>query len=144
MAMTEKRSTAVGDLESMWRLPAREPARPKVLSGRATGLLVAGWLATLAVILVFEPDAEAAGSVPAWGQALGSGFLVAFVVTIFGLANRRPWATGGSLVAAGLGVMVGIACAATGHHAGAWPAVEAATFAALGAGTMIAARKSAR
>jgi hypothetical protein len=54
--------------------------------------------------------------------------LVAFTYALFasmvGLASPRPWGLGASALAGGLGMVIAGACAATGHHAGAWWIVE--------------------
>jgi hypothetical protein len=57
---------------------------------------------------------------------VGPGFLAARLAHV-----PRGWAC--SAVAGGLGVILGIACRASGHHLGSWWLLETAAFAAVAA-----------
>ena len=109
MAMTQERSR-----ESTRTAPAgRLPARPAIT-------LALAWLTVFPLAIALEPAAAAAAQ-PWWGDLAAVGLLAAMVATFCGLAARRTWGAGASLVASGLFVAGVFACPATGHHAfGLW------------------------
>jgi hypothetical protein len=72
---------------------------------------------------------------PLWGTIVLVAFTYALFASMVGLASGRPWGLGASALAGGLGMVIAGACAATGHHAGAWWIVEGLAFTGLAAGS---------
>jgi peptidoglycan/LPS O-acetylase OafA/YrhL len=153
MATTEDRLTK--ELESLYESPAaRIPdARPEpqtpvertraVVSAKDARRLLFAWAAVIGAIMLFEPRPDNAGvAVPVWAEFAAFGFLTALFATAFGFGNRRPWASGASLVAVGFGAVLAIACAATDHHTGSWWIYELVAFGGLGLMTLGAARRA--
>jgi hypothetical protein len=135
MAVTEEQlgSPAVEALsrEATPEALSERPSEPGIdLWARWTRVLLIAWLAGFGGLLAFEPVPDGA-SVPTWAAAISLAFLTSLGTTLVGLATRRPWALRASAVTAGAGVILAAACAQTGHHAGAWWAVELAVFGAL-------------
>jgi hypothetical protein len=84
--------------------------------------LAVAWPVLLTIILALEPVADDPEAVPAGIEAVfAAGFTIAIIATLFGGIERRRYAYGASLIAAGI-LAVGVAaCPASGHHAyGAW------------------------
>jgi hypothetical protein len=77
---------------------------------------------------------------PCGASSCCSGFAYALLTSVVGLATRRPWGLGTSALAGGLGMVTAAACAATGHHAGAWWVVEGVAFTGLATGSLVALR----
>jgi hypothetical protein len=122
----ERAAPSADELEAMLRTPSPTPT----VAGASYGGLLAAWITALALLFAFAPTPSDA-SVPLWSAVLSLGFLSAVVATLTGLAARRRWALRTSALTAGAGVAIAGACAQTGHHAGAWWAVEFAAFAGL-------------
>ena len=151
MATTEDRLRQTEQLEELLKQPSAEPDRiqadpspPAQVASRtprdwSRPLLVA-WVAIMTVLYIFEPRPTDPTATPLWGTIL----LLAFTYTLFasmaGLAVRRPWGPATSALAGGLGIVVAGACAATGHHAGAWWIAEGLAFAGIGAASLAALR----
>ncbi len=94
----------------------------------------------MATLYIFEPRPTDPTATPLWGTILLLGFTYALIASIVGLAGRRAWGMGVSMLAGGLGMVVAGACAATGHHAGAWWIFEAVAFTGLTVGSIAALR----
>jgi hypothetical protein len=150
MATTQDRLRQSERLEELWEQPSAEPARTRVdphppvrVSGESRDWsrpLIVGWIATMAVLYIFEPRATDPAAIPLWGTIVVLVFTYALIAAIAGLAGRRSWGTGASALAGGLGMVVAGACAVTGHHAGAWWIFEAVAFTGLTAGSLAARR----
>jgi peptidoglycan/LPS O-acetylase OafA/YrhL len=144
MVTTEDRLRGVEELEELYR--ASPDVQPPRLDARATWCrrLFVGWLAVIGSIVVFEPaPSNPDAAVPAWGNVLLLAFFVALATGLVGLSRRRPWALRASVVAGGLGIAVGAACALTDHHVGFWGAYEIVAFTCLMAAGWIATRTAA-
>jgi hypothetical protein len=151
MATTEDRLRQTEQLEELLKRPSAEPDRTQTDPSRpaqdafrksrdwSRSLLVA-WVAIMAVLYIFEPRPTDPTATPLWGTIL----LLAFTYTLFasmvGLAVRRPWGLATSAFAGGLGIAIAGACAATGHHAGAWWIAEGLAFTGIGAASLAALR----
>jgi peptidoglycan/LPS O-acetylase OafA/YrhL len=136
MATTERRLQEIRELETLWDLSpeteSKPPAPPKRRTVDLQPILLGAWIVVLAAIFLFEPaPSNPNAAVPRWGQLLLSGFMAGFFATTYGLASRRVWGAGASLVTAGFGVAIAVACAATEHHSGFWWGYELASFSAL-------------
>jgi peptidoglycan/LPS O-acetylase OafA/YrhL len=154
MATTEDRLTGTEELEKLYKSPAapseapaeaEHPSEPRgaVVSARDARRLLIAWAAVIGVIMVFEPTPDNANPVvPMWAELAAVGFLSALFATAMGFGTRRHWAPRASLVAAGFGAVLAIACAATDHHTGSWWAYELVAFGGLAAMTMAAARRA--
>jgi hypothetical protein len=144
MATTEDRLHGVEELEELYRnSPDAEPPRRDSLNDWCRRLLF-GWLAVFGSIVLFEPaPSNPNAAVPAWGNVLLTAFTLALVAAVVGLSRRRPWALRASVIAGGLGVAIGAACAVTDHHAGFWAGYEIVTFSGLAAASWIATRTAA-
>jgi hypothetical protein len=155
MATTEERLVTADELRELYEkspdpvesvVVDEQPARPRTVitvSDFGARLLLGAWITVLAVIFIFEPTpANANAPVPLWADLAAIAFLLSFIATFSGLSMRRPWGAAGSLMAAGFGSVLAIACAATGHHIGAWWAYELVGFGALGALTVGAVKRA--
>jgi hypothetical protein len=165
VAIIEDRLDEVRRLEGLWEgsepLPESPPpdeapnrARASRLltldrwaaTERIPGRLAAGlqfaWAATITALFVLEPQPAAEEATPVWVELLATGFLLTLLATFFGLAGRRRWGAGSSLVAATFGIGIAAACFATGHHAGLWPAYELAAFTGLAGLSVAGLRRS--
>jgi hypothetical protein len=151
MATTQDRLRQSERLEELWEQPSAEPARTRVDSHPPAPRvsmesrdwsrpLIVGWIATMAVLYIFEPRPTDPAAVPLLGTILVLVFTYALIAAIAGMAGRRSWGLGASALAGGLGMIVAGACAATGHHAGAWWIFEAVAFTGLTAGSLAALR----
>ena len=151
MATTEDRLQEAERLEELWRQPSAkpEPARFDVSPHGARALrstrdwsrpLLVAWGAVMVALIVFEPRPTDPTATPLWGELLLLGFAYALLTSVVGLATRRPWGLGTSALAGGLGMVIAAACAATGHHAGAWWVVEGVAFTGLATGSLLALR----
>jgi hypothetical protein len=116
----------VGELEAMLRSPRRIASMLRITHG----VVLAAWLIALTGMLTFAPAPDDA-SLPLWSAVLSFAFGSALVATLVGLAARTPWGLRASAVTAGAGMAIAGACAGTGHHGGAWWAVEFAVFGGL-------------
>ncbi len=128
------------------------PARPSARAGteirldrlqRWTRRLLAAWALVLTPLFLLAPapeDPDASLSGP--GLLVTAAFIGAFFWMLLGLGSGAKWGFKASAAAASIGVIAGIACAATGHHDGAWWAYEAGAFGGLVAFTGIAARRA--
>jgi len=151
MATTEDRLRQTEQLEELLKQPSAEPDRiqadpspPAQETSRtprdwSRPLLVA-WGAIMTVLYVFEPRPTDPTATPLWGTILLLAFTYALFASMAGLAVRRPWGLATSALAGGLGIVVAGACAATGHHAGAWWIAEGLAFAGIGAASLAALR----
>ena len=151
MATTEDRLRQSEQLEELWEQPSTEPQRtradsfPSVLASTReirdwSRPLLVGWIAVMATVNIFEPSPTDPAAIPLWGTILLVAFSYALIGSIFGLAGRRPWGLRTSALAGGLGMILAGACAATGHHAGAWWIFEGVAFTGLAAGSLAALR----
>ncbi len=151
MATTEDGLRQSERLEELWEQPSAEPERrrtdspPPVSSAVRNSRdwsrpLLGAWIGVMAVLYILEPRPTDPAAVSLWGTILLLGFTYAFIGSLVGLAARRPWSFGASAVAGGLGMVVAGACAATGHHAGAWWIAEGVAFTGLAAGSLAARR----
>lgn len=151
MATTQDRLRQSERLEELWEQPSTEPERTRVDSlpsvPKSTRVsrdwsrpLIVGWIAVMATLYIFEPRPTDPTATPLWGTILLLGFTYALIASIVGLAGRRAWGMGVSMLAGGLGMVVAGACAATGHHAGAWWIFEAVAFTGLTVGSIAALR----
>jgi FtsH-binding integral membrane protein len=146
MATTERRLQEIRELETLWDIsPERESKSPAPAKRRAVDLqpvLLGAWIVALATIFLFEPAPSNPNAVvPLWGQLLLTGFMAGFFATTYGLASRRSWGARASLVTAGFGVAIAVACAATEHHSGFWWGYEMASFSALSLLSLAALRR---
>jgi hypothetical protein len=94
----------------------------------------------MAALYIFEPSPTDPAATPLWGTIVLLAFIYALFASIVGLAGRLPWGLGASALAGGLGMVIAGACAATGHHAGAWWIAEGIAFTGLAAGSLAALR----
>jgi hypothetical protein len=151
MATTEDRLREAERLEELWRQPPAKPesarsdvparGAPAVRPARNWSLpLLIAWVAVMVTLFVFEPRPTDPTATPLWGELVLLAFAYALLASMVGLATRRPWALGASALAGGLGMVIAGACAATGHHAGAWWVVEGAAFTGLAIGSVAALR----
>ena len=142
MAVTEERLSTPATSS---RDRTESPPRSRVTAPRDdtlwTRVLLIAWMVGFGGLVLFEPTPDQP-SVPAWATIVSLTFLLALGATLTGLASRRPWALKASGVTAGAGLVLAAACAQTGHHAGAWWAVEFAVFAVLLGATQIARRET--
>jgi len=151
MATTEDRLRETEKLEEMLKRPSAElestqPAAPslgrnasRVSRDWSRPLLVA-WVAIMAVLFVFEPRPTDPTATPLWGTILLVAFSYALFASMAGLAVRRPWGLAASAIAGGLGMVIAGACAATGHHTGAWWIAEGLAFTGIAAASLAALR----
>ncbi|MGH2697722.1 MAG: hypothetical protein ACRDJL_00805 [Actinomycetota bacterium] len=151
MATTEDRLRQSERLEELWKQPSAEPERtgvdplppvhraPRESRDWSRPLLVA-WVATMLALYIFEPRPTDPTATPLWGTILLFAFTYMLFGSIVGLASRRPWGLRTSAFAGCLGIIVAGACAATGHHAGAWWIFEGLAFTGLAAGSLAALR----
>lgn len=93
--------------------------------------LTAAWITFLAEVTLTEPPPDPGASDPLWTVLVAFAFLVALLVALVGFVRRRRWAFRFSALAAGCGIVVAIGCAATHHHAGAWPYWQTGGFVGL-------------
>ena len=148
MATTEDRLRQSEQLEELWERPSAAPERTPVPPSPRTAQdsrdwsrpLLVGWIATMATLYIFEPSPSDPAAIPLWGTILLVAFAYTLFSSIFGLASRRPWALRTSALAGGLGMILAGACAATGHHAGAWWIFEGVAFTGLAAGSLATLR----
>jgi len=151
MATTQDRLQQSERLEELWKQPSAESTRTPVdPRSPVTGAsreprdwsrpLLGAWIATMSVLYIFEPRPTDPTATPLWGTILLLGFTYALIGSIVGLAGRRRWGLGASALAGGLGIVVAGACAATGHHLGAWWIVEGVAFTGLAVGSLAASR----
>ena len=117
--------------------------RAAEVEARWTRVLLFSWIIGVAGLVFFEPVPDNP-SVPAWAGIVSLTYLLALGATLIGLGKRRPWALRASLLTAGAGVVLAAACAQTGHHAGAWWALELAVFGTLMAATGVARKEIAK
>jgi hypothetical protein len=117
------------ELEALWHAaPAARRRRtrswPDGATRRVTTILLWGWPAVFASILVLTPAAEPV-DVPVWVDVAGVGVvfgpLAALWVGTFSLRGALAVGAG----AGAPGVVLGLACRSTGHHAGLCWAYEA-------------------
>jgi hypothetical protein len=141
MATTEDRLHEVERLEELFRdSPDTEPPRRVSLTDWCRWLLL-GWVAVFGSIVLLEPaPSNPNAPVPAWGNLLLTAFTIAFVAGVVGLVRRRPWGLRASVVAGGLGIVIGAACAVTDHHVGFWGAYEIVAFSGLTTASLIATK----
>jgi hypothetical protein len=149
MATTEDRLRQTEQLEELLKQPSAEPVRiktdpsPPAQEASRTSrdwsrpLLVA-WVAVMTALYIFEPSPTDPTATPLWGTILLLAFTYTLFATMAGLAVRRPWGLATSALAGGLGIVIAGACAATGHHAGAWWIAEGLAFTGLGAVSLAA------
>jgi hypothetical protein len=131
MALTEQRLLEAEDAPRAVRAPRRD-----IPLGRSLTLLVA-WLVLFPTGVALEPTTNAPE--PWWAAVAGVGLLTAMTVTFVGLARRRRWAVGASLIASSIFAAGVFACPATGHHAfGLWWIGEFAASMALVAASGVA------
>ena len=140
---TETHETGVDELERLWDAPARLPSATtpaRMLGERAWRLATRGrtltgaWVVAIVVLGAAPAPADETDAPLVWWDAA---YLVGVVLVVVGLgflAARlthvpRGWACSG--VAAGFGVLLGIACRTSGHHLGSWWLFEAAAFGAV-------------
>ncbi|MGH2704037.1 MAG: hypothetical protein ACRDJ4_02770 [Actinomycetota bacterium] len=162
MAITEDRLDEVRTLEERWERPEPVAEPPRLdesplrvrrfspdrwaatgrVPARWAGAIQFAWAATVTALYLLEPTPAEAGATPVWVELLATGFLLALLATFFGLATRRRWGAGSSLVAATFGIGIAAACFATGHHAGLWPAYELAAFTGLAGLSVVGLRRS--
>jgi hypothetical protein len=149
MATTQDRMRQTEGLEQLWKQPAAKPERSQVDSPPRKSYresrdwsrpLLVAWIAIMVALYVLEPRPSDPGATPLWGTIVLLAFTYALIASTIGLAGRRPWGLGASALAGGLGMVVAVACAATGHHAGAWWIIEAVAFTGLAAGSIAALR----
>ena len=144
MALTKERSTDRVPLASPRGAPETSAhdsvADPTDRSTRWMRVLLVAWLLGVGGLVAFEPVPDDS-SVPTWSALVSLTFLVLLGAALVGLARNRPWALRASAVTAGAGVVLAAACAQTGHHAGAWWAVELAVFGVLLGLTQIGRRE---
>ena len=151
MATTEDRLRQTEQLEELLKQPSAEPdliqTDPPPLVQEASRkpkdwsrpLLVA-WVGLMTVLYIFEPRPTDPTATPLWGTILLLAFTYALFASMAGLALRRPWGLATSALAGGLGILIAGACAATGHHAGAWWIAEGLAFTGIGAASLAALR----
>jgi hypothetical protein len=151
VATAEDRLQEAERLEELWRQPSTmpEPAPSDISPREARALrpardwsrpLLVAWSAVMVAIMVFEPTPTDPTATPLWGELLLFGFTYALLTSVVGLATRRPWGLGTSALTGGLGMVIAAACAATGHHAGAWWMIEGVAFTGLATGSLVALR----
>jgi len=136
MTRTIDRVEAVDDLERLWAAPAvPEPSlvrgrrrRFPTVPGRAVG---GGWIAFFLGVRLFEPAPTHEAATPLWGEVVVASFVLALAVgaLVGPLFVRFGFAA--ATIGGSLGMVVAIACRATGHHMGAWWLVELGVAAAL-------------
>lgn len=141
MATTEERLNKPDELEELYRnSPDTEPRRPASLEDWSRRLLI-GWLAVFGSIMLFEPAPTNADlAIPVWANVLLTTFTVALAAGIVGLSLRRPWGVRTSLLAGGLGVVIGGACVVTDHHTTFWGMYEIVAFSGLTAASWVATK----
>jgi hypothetical protein len=144
MATTEERLITSDELRELYesspssdqKHAARKRRAPADFDSLARVLLIA-WMVVIGSILLFEPRPDNPNAaIPLWVELAGTGFLLSFFATVAGLGTVKRWGLGASLAAVGFGGVLAVACSTTGHHAGAWWAMELAAFAVLGALTV--------
>lgn len=151
MATTEDRLQESEHLEELLKLPSAQIEHNHVdlfrglrrasLQSRDWSLpLLSAWVAIIAALYIFEPRPTDPTATPLWGTIVLAAFTYALLASMVGLAGRRRWGLGASALAGGLGMIIAGACAATGHHAGAWWVAEGLAFTGLAAGSLAALR----
>lgn len=94
--------------------------------------LVWSWASFLVAVLALEPASDPNAASPLWAEVTLTAFwgalLAAGALAWMGLGRA---ALAASAVAGAVGVAVGYACSATGHHLGSWWLVEAGACAGL-------------
>jgi hypothetical protein len=129
---------SVEELERLWRTPAATARARRTRRGRlvrtALGgrVLVGAWVAVVVVALAAAPAAENV-TPPLWTDVVLFGFFLALAGAAASAARAPRSAFAASATAGALGTVLGIACRATEHHAGAWWIYETASFAGLAA-----------
>jgi hypothetical protein len=145
MAIVERESGKpdLDELELLWETPARpRPSTAAVPGARARlsrfatsgTALAAAWAVAIAVVGAAPVPAEEADAPLVWWDAVYFFLAVGIVIGLGLLATRLaqvPYGWACSAVAGGLGVILGIACRASGHHLGSWWLLETAAFAAV-------------
>lgn len=120
--------------ERLWEAPPYRPALARATAALAPWLpraLALAWLATMVVLLGFEPTPSEV-TPPLWADLVVTVFFLALATSAFAALTRHGrvalWA---SLGAASVGLLLGWACRATAHHIGSWWLVEVGIFAGL-------------
>jgi peptidoglycan/LPS O-acetylase OafA/YrhL len=148
MAVTKERprnvrTPDVQELEAMWHGGGDGEVGVSLGEGpRKSRPLLAAWIVVLFGLVLFTPQSsDSVPSISLWNGLLLFAFTGALVATLVGLGQEEPWRFKASALAAGLGLVLGIACAVTHHHAGTWWLAETGAFAALLAATGLSARR---
>ena len=142
MALTEERvRTPEREERSAPELDPSLLHRDQTRAGSRRWLLGA-WVVAVFSMLLFEPAPSAPVEPSLFADAIFIAFTLAFTATVFGLSAGRDWALKASGAAAGIGVVIAVACAVTDHHMGWWWASELAAFTFLGGMTLHSAARS--
>lgn len=113
-------------------VPAPRLEQPSLTYRTLRTLLVAGWVATAAVILFFEPEPDMQAATPPWAWLVYAPFLVALVgAAVAGGRGRTRFAYRASFAAALLGIPAAYLCGATAHHSTAWWGFELTAHSSL-------------
>jgi hypothetical protein len=128
---------SVEELERLWRAPAYDPPppaprTPTTLAAWLPRALPVAWLATMVVLIGFEPVPAEEVTPPLWADVVATVFFLSLATAAFaGITRHRGTALVASLGAAGVGLVLAWACGATEHHLGSWWIAEIAIFGAL-------------
>ena len=142
------RDAELEQLEGLWNAPAAEvrhdPSRlTHLLAARGWRVLSIAW-PTVILSLLLAPTSGDESAVPWYGWALFAAHLLAVTGMVAAALGSFGSPLKWSLVAASIGVGLGVGCMTTGHHASGYAIYELGAFCALtlfSAATLAAARK---
>ena len=134
----DERSDTVDELEALWELPEHDPqARRWRLSTEADVSAAARrfawiWVGTIVLIGFAEPAPAAGVHPPGYWYAASAIFWSALAAGLLSLLGPRRLALGSFATMGFAGIALGVACRASGHHAGSFWLVETLVFGLLG------------
>jgi hypothetical protein len=136
--LDERRSETVDELEALWELPEHEPeGRRWRLSSEADVARAAGrfawiWVGTIVLIGFLEPAPAAGVQPPGYWYAASAVFWISLASGLLSLLGSRRAALGCFAAMGFAGIALGVACRASGHHAGSFWLAETLVFGLLG------------
>jgi hypothetical protein len=138
--LEESRPETLDDLEALWALPERRPtprgrrwrlaAETDVAAAARTYALV--WVGTIVLVGALEPAPAAGVQPPGYWYAASAVFWAALGAGLLSLLGPRRVALGCFATMGFAGIALGVACRASGHHAGSFWLVETLVFGLLG------------
>jgi hypothetical protein len=138
--LEESRQETLDELESLWALPERTPAKPKRRWRLAAESDVAAaarlyafvWVGTIVLVGALEPAPAAGVQPPGYWYAASAVFWSALGAGLLSLLGPRRIALGCFAAMGFAGIALGVACRTSGHHGGSFWLVETLVFGLLG------------